>query len=854
MSFARRILAWSVALLAICAMASADAEEPAPEQAVDPAGAEFFEKQIRPVLVEHCYKCHSAKAIKLRGQLRLDSRQGVVKGGEGGPVIIPGDPDQSRLIQAIRWTDDNFQMPPKEKLTAEQIGAFEHWVKMGAPDPRDESKVAGSAETPKPLSLEEAAAQLWVLKPIGSPEVPTGVTQSTNPIDAFIAAEYQAKGLTPVGQADRATLLRRVYLDLVGIPPSPAEQNEFLSDTSPNSYEKVVDRLLSSPQHGVRYARHWLDVLRYADVDERMIAAPGIHLWRDWVINALNDDVPYDQFVRAQLTGYRSTVRTQMSATGYRSKADPRPDDLFALGLLARGAVIRDGKGTGELAISAVETVSSAFMGLTVACAKCHDHVYDPIRQRDFYAMKALFDPLVPRRINLASAEELVASGRASQEAAARRAPIEDSINKLVEPYKKKLYDDRVTMLPREVQVIIRKSEQERSAAEQKTADDYFPILRIDGDKITAVMPEEDRKRYQELQRELGDATQAVDRQRGGLPTFWTVEADPKKETEKSYVLTSGDPERPELNHEVSPGWPFASSSPEFREGRVEAFSDWLTASENPLFTRVAVNRLWQWHFGEGLHKTPSDFGKLSGAPSHPKLLDYLAAELIRQKFSMKALHRLIVTSQTYQLASQVDSQLAARNAQIDPASAYLWRFPLQRLEAEPIWDSIFTAAGSLDQTVGGPSFSVGAGNQRRGRRGRQSDDSPEQAFRRAAYITRGYSTSRDVMPNFLSAFDVDDGRAACPERTQTVTATQSLFLMNSDEVQRATAKFSERLLKESGGDLPAAVDLGYRIALARRPSAKETERALAYLENDPAKLQGLAWLLFNLDEFIYVR
>lgn len=517
--------------------------------------------------------------------------------------------------------------------------------------------------------------------------------------------------------------------------------------------------------------------------------------------------------------------------------------------------MVRDGKGNGELAINAVETVSTAFMGLTVGCAKCHNHIYDPIRQRDFYAMKALFDPLVPRKITLATADELVASGRAFREAAKRRAPLEASLNALIEPYKKKLYDDRVAMLPDDVRAIILKPEQDRSEAEQKIADDYYPILRIDSGKITEVMPEAERKQYQDLQNQLNQAGNSENGGRRGssLAAYWTVEVDPQKATEKSYILTSGDPERPELNHAVEPSWLFAPANPDFREGRLEAFSDWLTAPQNPLFARVAVNRIWQWHFGEGLQKTPSDFGKLGGEPSHPLLLDWLAAEFVRQKFSMKALHRLIVTSQTYQLASEAESALAETNNKVDSANAALWRFPLQRLEAEPIWDSIFTAAGSLDLKVGGPSFDGGAQGERR-RGAASAEGSPQPTTRRAAYLTRGYSTSRDVMPSFLQAFDVDDGRAPCPLRTQTVTATQGLFLMNSDEVERATVKFAERLQKESGGDLKAAVELGYRITLARQPSAKESERALAYLDGDPAKLKGFAWLLFNLDGFIYVR
>jgi hypothetical protein len=821
------------------------------ERTVDPAGAEFFKKHIQPVLAEHCYRCHSKRAIKVRADLLLDSSAGVTQGGEGGAIVVPGHPEESRLIEAIRWTNRDFQMPPDNSLSPEQIEKFVEWVKMGAPDPRG-AQASDAARAS--VSAEEASRTLWSLEPVQRPEVPTGVTESSNPIDAFIAAEHRARGLTPVDRADKSTLLRRVYLDLIGIPPSPAEQNEFLDDTSADAYEKVVDRLLESEQHGVRYARHWLDVLRYADVDERMLAARGIYLWRDWVINALNDDVPYDQFVRAQLTGYRSTTRTQMSATGFRSKAEPRADDLFAMGLLARGAVVRDGQREGELAINAVETVSAAFMGMTVACAKCHDHVYDPITQRDYYAMKALFDPLVPRKITLATADDLFASGQASQEIADRKAPIEAKMEALAAPYKKKRYDDRVAMLPADVQEVIRKPERDRSAAEQKIADDYFPVLRIDSGVFQEIMPEDVRKKYQELERQLSEAGRAGDGRRVSLAEFWTVAVDPKKDTEKSYILTSGDPERPEMDHEVGPGWPFAPSSTEFREGRVEAFSDWLTASENPLFARVAMNRIWQWHFGEGLHRSPSDFGRFTGVPSNRKLLDWLASEFVRQNFSMKAIHKLIVTSQTYQMASHVDPQPAAASVAGDPTNSFLWHFPLQRLSAEPIWDSIFAAAETLDLAVGGPSFSTDSGEQRRrGRRSRRDDESKE-SHRRAAYLTRGYSTNREVMANFLLAFDVDDGRAPCPLRTQTVTASQSLFLMNGDEIERATSRFADRLQKESEGDLSAAVDLGYRVTLARHPSSAEREQALAYLENDPARLKGLAWLLFNLDEFIYVK
>ena len=705
------------------------------------------------------------------------------------------------------------------------------------------SALALAAPKPKP------ASDLWVLKPVAQIQVPSD-SSSSNPIDAFIAAQYRAKGLTPAPQADKLTLLRRVYLDMIGLPPTPKEQQDFLADTSADAYEKVVDRLLASEQYGVRYGRHWLDVLRYADVDEQMIAAPGIYLWRDWVIRALNEDVPYDQFVRAQLTGYRSTVRTKMSATGYRSRAEPRMDDMFALGFLARNQVLRDGKDNGELAIQAVDTISTAFMGLTVGCAKCHDHMFDPITQRDYYSLKALFDSLTLRKVTMATPQQIIEAGKSQDEIEQKRGPIEAQLEELIGPYRKRLYDDRVAMLPPDVQAIILKPQKQRSPAEQKIADDYFPVLRIDSDKIMEVMPPSEREKYSQLQRQLD---QLNARPGGNLPVFYTVQVDPLKEQQQSYILTSADVDRPEKNHPVNPGWPFAPANIDWSEGRIEAFSDWLTAPQNPMFARVCVNRLWQWHFGQGLQKLSSDFGSLGGTPTDPQLLDWLAGEFVRRGFSMKQMHRLMVTSNTYKMASDVDPQLAEADTKIDPNDDLLWHFRLERLEAEPIWDSILYASGDLDLSVGGPSFNIGSTQGRRGG-GRRFTVSDSRVNRRAAYMIRGYSTSGDVVPAFLQAFDVDDGRTPCPMRTQTVTAPQALFAMNSPQIDRACEKFAARIKSEAGDDLRADVRKAYEVALGREPSQTELDRATSYIDNDPARLKNFAWLLFNLDEFIYVR
>ena len=729
------------------------------------------------------------------------------------------------------------------------------WIAFAA-DPVKAPLAAKKATVAKPIAKlplvppMSKRPRLWALQPLLRPAVPSTPANSSNPVDAFVKAMYATKGIQPLGMADQRTLLRRAYLDLTGIPPTPAEQDAYLADHSPDSFEKLIDRLLASEQYGVRYGRHWLDVLRYADSEELMYAAPGIHYWRDWVINAVNSDVPYDQFVRAQLTGYRNTERTTVQAVGRRSPAERRPDDIFALGFLARGAVNRDSKDLGELQIAAVETVSTAFLGMTVGCAKCHDHMFDPIRQKDFYAMKALFDPLVIKKQTLATPAELVVHGKQLEEFNKKRLAAEAPVNALTEPYRAKLYADRVAMLPADVQLVIKKSEKQRTPAEQKIADDYFPVLRIDTDKIEEVMPEADKQLYKDLRAKLNQVNGPTLRSLvKPLPAFWTVEVDRGLERDKSYILTSGDPERPEKNNPVEPGWPFFAGEPNLKEGRVEAFSDWLTAKENPLFARVAVNRLWQWHFGEGLHKSPSDFGVMGGRPANLPLLDWLASEFIARNYSMKAMHKLIMTSQAYRLASSGDQDLTKKNLATDPANRFLWSFRLQRLEAEPIWDSILSAAGNLDTSLGGASFDIESRAPRRG----AAPAAEGKMNRRGAYIVRGFSTSREVVPNFLQSFDVDDGRAPCPQRTQTVTAPQGLFLMNSPEIEKATTMFAERLNKESNGELGIAVDLGYRIALSRPPSPGEKDHALSYVGTDPSRLKNLAWLIFNLDEFIYV-
>jgi hypothetical protein len=406
-----------------------------------------------------------------------------------------------------------------------------------------------------------------------------------------------------------------------------------------------------------------------------------------------------------------------------------------------------------------------------------------------------------------------------------------------------------VALLTPEVQAVVRKAERDRTPEEQKIFDDYYPVLRIDPSKIKAIMPKEEVPKYEALLKEESELGTAP-----SLPSYWTVEEDKDAAKQKSYVLTTGDPTRPELDKPVEPGFPFQPAGIDFRDGRREAFTQWLTGANNPLFARVAVNRIWAWHFGEGLQRTTSDFGVLGGKPSNQKLLDYLASEFVAHDYSMKWLHRLIVTSETYQLSSKVDPKYLAENIKADARNSYLWKFRLQRLEAEPIWDSVHYAADDLDLSVGGKSFKLSTPDKKQSIFLQGAGDTDPRTNRRGIYLVRGYVPSTDVMNNFLTSFDVDDGRTPCPIRTQTVTAPQALFTMNNELIESESARLADKVLKESGGDIRTAVTLAYRTTLGRAPSPDELDRALTFTGNVDGRMKNFAWLLFNLDEFLYVR
>ncbi|MEW5977355.1 MAG: PSD1 and planctomycete cytochrome C domain-containing protein [Acidobacteriota bacterium] len=778
-------------------------------------------QDIVDVLSRNCFTCHGPLIQRPMGGLSMKDTQSLIKGGTRGPAVVPGRPEESRLFQAVLRTGD-LNMPPAGPLSEKDTELIRQWIAQGAVWP------------------ERKATAHWAYSPIVKPAIPT-VRHSDwiwNPIDAFVVAAWEKRGLEPAPLADRNTRLRRVSFDLIGLPPNAKELDLFLADQSPKAYEKVVDRLLGDEQHGVNYARHWMDVLRYVDVDEHMPFS-GIYRWREWLIHALNRDLPYDQFVKAQLVG----------------DLLEDPSAIYATGFLARGAESeKDAKRL--LAFGAVETAGAAFLGATVACAKCHDHMFDPIRQADYYGLKAIFDPVVPDKRILADPTQQALHQVAMAHYQQRKTELEKPLNEFLEPFREKLQADRIKDLPPVVQEAVRTPEERRTEEQKKLADDYAPILRIDPPKYREIMTPDQIRTYEGLRAPLEALTKPAD-----LETFWSVREDEELAAKKSFVLDTGDPDRPK--EEVNPMFhiggegfdvqrsPCAAKS--FTTGGRQQFVDWMLDRKNPLPARVVVNRIWQWHFGTGLVKTPSDFGALSEPPSHPELLDWLATYFVESGYRMKALHRLIATSRTYQLSSHH----VPVSASLDPDNTMLWRMPVRRLTAEETRDSILLLSGKLDLSLGGKSFTELPDYHFPGSRvviGNLSRD----RYRRGVYMVRGYNSTVEMMPSFLQIFDVDNGLVPNPVRTQSITALQALFLMNSPLVEGAVADFGERLAKEWELDFGMAIQRGFRMALSRDPTPEETGALEAYLGDAHASTrrpaERLAWFLINLDEFLFVK
>ncbi len=767
-------------LLASVAPLSALADTGVPLSAGD---LEFFETKIRPVLVDQCYRCHSSQATRVRGELLLDTKAGSLEGGASGPSVVPGKPDQSLLIEAIRYNNPDLQMPPKgNKLPDEIIANFVEWISRGAPDPRLVATVAASAHEGTAGEAPHAYApssEHWSFKPVVQPEVP--VTDHPNwcrtPVDNFILADLEKAGMQPSSATDRRTLLRRVTYDLTGLPPTTAEIYAFVSDTSPDAYTKVVDRLLASPHYGEHAARYWLDVARFADTkgavkrreDPRYV---GAWTYRDYVIDAFNTDKPYNTFITEQLAADQLVLKELKRKT---LPADTDPGDrriLAAMGFLTIGNKF-DGNNN-DIINDRIDVTSKAFLGLTVSCARCHDHKFDPIPTQDYYSLYNIFANSTSPRLdsNLPSVQQ-VADTPAYRDYLAKIADL----------------DNRQTEIAKEARA-----------------------ARASGDKDPAIRRQILRKQVV-LQNEIGD----VNNTHPGAPARAEVVTDTR--FPKDYpVLIRGEAQS---KGEIAPRrfLSVLSSEPDQRplytqgSGRLDLAND-IADPANPLTARVLVNRIWQQHFGDGFVLTPDDFGNQSAPPSHPELLDYLAARFTQDGWSIKNLHRLILLSATYQQGDSLNPTFAEK----DPYNRLLWRYNIRRLDFEQMHDSILAISGTLDPTIGGKSVRL---------------SSEGFASRRALYTF----VDRSNPPELFTQFDFPSPDVPSGRRYETSVPQQALFFMNNPFIIETARTLTERPEFVRLTRKEDRVESLYLSILQRAPTITETRLAIRYVESTPTEL-----------------
>jgi hypothetical protein len=738
----------------------------------------------------------------------------------------------------------------------------------------------GLAAGPQSTETPAAARNYWAFKlPIQAP-LPDVSGRFQNPIDRFLEAARQEKGLQPAPRAARLTLLRRAYLDLIGLPPSPAESAAFLADNTPDAWPRLIDTLLASPHYGERWGRHWLDVARYADSSgfEQDYDRPNAWRYRDYVIRAFNQDKPYDVFLKEQLAGDELETTTD--------------DTLIATGFLRAGPRVAfrekdNPERRYEYLDDLIATTGRGLLGLTVQCARCHNHKFDPIPQRDYYSLVATFFGYVETTRPLVSHEEAEAYDRKNGDVDARQKPLKAEIKKIEAPYEQKLRQDAYKEFPEAVQQAIAKPEGARTAGEQLLAQQVIESSLIPRREIDRIMTPGDAAR----KKALADSVAAIEKERPkpipvaevvtdgdyrfapdgdgdeviGCPKcrIWDVPAGSflhtgpgRYEPPPSYFLLRGDPNlkgsvmKPGFVTAATYGNPPTEIPPKDgrTSGRRRALAEWLASTQNPLTARVIVNRIWHHHFGRGIVGTLDNFGKMGDAPTHPALLDWLAVEFMNRGWSIKQMHRLMLTSEAYQMASAHES---AADREKDPQNQYLWRFRAQRLDAEIVRDSILAASGGINLTIGGPPVFPPLPKElmteaNHGIWNSQADG-PD-VWRRSVYVYR----KRGLAFPMFQVFDLPEQNVTSGARYVSTVPTQALTLLNDAFVLRHAQLFADRVKKEAGDDPAREIDLAYRIALTRPPSPAELAVAL-----DATKQQSLVDLthvLLNLNEFVYSR
>jgi hypothetical protein len=744
-------------------------------------GARFFREKVEPVLEAECYRCHSTKAAKVRGGLLLDSRAAVLSGGDTGPAVVPGNSGESLLIQAIRH-EGGVAMPPKKpKLPEQTIADFVKWVDMGAPDPR-ESKVS---LVPGSSPRSEEALRHWSFQPVAEvapPRVGNAAWLRT-PIDAFILAKLEEHQWQPAPPASRVEWIRRLSFDLIGLPPTPEDIEAFVDDGSPAAYERVVDRLLDSPHYGERWAQPWLDVVRYAETEgyeyDRHI--PDAWRFRDYVIRSLNGDKPFDRFLAEQIAG---------------DEIGPEDPECQTASIFHRLGPVRRNAGNPDIALSRNEVltertdiIGTAFLGLTVGCARCHNHKLEPISQKDYYCLEAYLAATEEHNIVLAPEQD-----QKAWEAKAQR--LKDELERLKKRAKGADGEEKT-----------------RLEAEIEALEDQLP-------PPLATIPST-RNNFQQLT--------AIHVLKRGV---WENKGEAVGPRPLSLLVPEDQPELP----------------PDVTDPRTR-LARWLAAPGHPLTARVIANRLWQQHLGTGLVKTVNDFGIKGDRPSHPELLDWLAKTLVEKGWRLKPIHRLMVLSNTYRQSS--GSPLSAEMERSDPENRLLWRFPRRRLAAEEIRDAMLAVSGRLNPKAGGPSVMVPVDPELVRQLYKPSQwkvaESPAENERRSIYLI----AKRNLRLPFMETFDAPALLTSCARRESSTHAPQALEMLNGTLSNALAGAFAGRLERETGGIPDLVVERAFRLALGRPPSAEERELSLAFLREQPLKEFTLA--VFNLNGFLYV-
>jgi mono/diheme cytochrome c family protein len=792
------------------------------------------------VLLEtHCVRCHGGEATK--AGFDMTRRESLLRGGDDGAVVLTGDPAASQLYLRVTHTKDPGMPYKKPKLEAADIATIADWIRAGVPYERPVLKsrttiAAAEAVTSEPLTDEER--NHWAFQPVrraGPPPV-KNAEWVRNDVDRFVLAALEAKGLKPAPPAAREQLLRRVTFDLIGLPPTLEEINDFLRDDSPRAYEKVVDRLLSSPHYGERWGRHWLDLARYGETDgfEHDAVRPNAWRYRDYVIRAFNADKPYDRFVREQLAGDElyPDEPDAVIATAFNLMGPDMVDSADQL--QRRHNTLND----------ITDTAGLAFLGLTMGCARCHDHKFEPLSQRDYYQLQAFFTP-----VQFQTDLPVLAPGDKAAYAAAMTDYLEktkterDALGVLEAPVRKKIFEQKLAKLSDEARAAFQTPPEKRTTEQLNQIQETAELVEVSDTEVNKAMSPDERSRQKKLKDELKRVPAPA------APTTTMALQNPNKAPARTYMLIRGDVNN--RGEEVRPGFPRVVAGDDGTPtppdspatGRRARLAGWIASPSNPLTARVMANRVWQHHFGRGIVATASDFGFRGKRPTHPELLDWLASEFVSQGWSVKALHRLLLLSATYQQSVAASTEALAR----DPENLLYSRRDRIRLEGEVIRDSLLAISGVLNPAVGGHGvFPAIPLDVFKGSKGWSVSSKASDRNRRSIYIF----ARRNLRFPFLEVFDAPDSNLSCPERGRSTSAPQSLTLLNADEVIAAASATAGRIGSQTQSS-PAQIDLACRMVLGRHPTPKEEALAKEFLSRSP--LPEFCRALFNLNAFVYV-